>query len=57
VGHLRRLARALREQVALRTRDLESANIELLHAKERAELAAQGVILEDTKEGVRWKRH
>ena len=22
----------------------------------RAELAAQGVILEDTKEGVRWKR-
>jgi cysteinyl-tRNA synthetase len=23
----------------------------------RAELAAQGVILEDTKEGVRWKRH
>jgi signal transduction histidine kinase/ligand-binding sensor domain-containing protein/DNA-binding response OmpR family regulator len=41
VGHLRRLARTLGEQVALRTRDLELANAELLHAKERAELAAQ----------------
>jgi signal transduction histidine kinase/ligand-binding sensor domain-containing protein/DNA-binding response OmpR family regulator/HPt (histidine-containing phosphotransfer) domain-containing protein len=41
VGRLRRLAGALGEQVALRTRDLELANAELLHAKERAELAAQ----------------
>jgi two-component system sensor histidine kinase/response regulator len=41
VGRLRRLAHALTEQVALRTRDLESANAELLHAKERAELAGQ----------------
>ena len=41
VGHLRGLARALTEQVALRTRDLESANAALLHAKERAELAGQ----------------
>jgi signal transduction histidine kinase/ligand-binding sensor domain-containing protein/DNA-binding response OmpR family regulator len=41
VGRLRRLAGALREQVALRTRDLELANAELLRAKDRAELAAQ----------------
>ena len=41
VGRLRRLAGALREQVALRTRDLELANAELLQAKDRAELAAQ----------------
>jgi len=41
VGRLRRLAHALTEQVAVRTRDLESANIALLHAKERAELAGQ----------------
>jgi signal transduction histidine kinase/ligand-binding sensor domain-containing protein/CheY-like chemotaxis protein/HPt (histidine-containing phosphotransfer) domain-containing protein len=41
VGHLRGLAGALGEQVALRTRDLESANAELRRAKERAELAAQ----------------
>jgi ligand-binding sensor domain-containing protein/signal transduction histidine kinase/CheY-like chemotaxis protein/HPt (histidine-containing phosphotransfer) domain-containing protein len=41
VGHLRGLAGALGEQVALRTRDLESANSELRRAKERAELAAQ----------------
>jgi len=41
VGRLRRLAGALREQVALRTRDLELANAELLQAKDRAEHAAQ----------------
>jgi signal transduction histidine kinase/ligand-binding sensor domain-containing protein/CheY-like chemotaxis protein/HPt (histidine-containing phosphotransfer) domain-containing protein len=41
VGRLRRLAIELREQVALRTRALESVNSELLQAKERAELAAQ----------------
>jgi signal transduction histidine kinase/DNA-binding response OmpR family regulator len=41
MGRLRRLAGALRAQVAVRTRDLESANAELLNAKERAELAAQ----------------
>jgi ligand-binding sensor domain-containing protein/signal transduction histidine kinase/CheY-like chemotaxis protein/HPt (histidine-containing phosphotransfer) domain-containing protein len=41
VGRLRRLAHELTEQVALRTRDLESANSALLHAKERAELAGQ----------------
>jgi len=41
VGRLRRLASALQEQVALRTRDLELANAELLQAKDRAELAAQ----------------
>jgi len=41
VGHLRHLADALSEQVALRTRDLELANVELLHAKERAESAVQ----------------
>jgi signal transduction histidine kinase/ligand-binding sensor domain-containing protein/CheY-like chemotaxis protein/HPt (histidine-containing phosphotransfer) domain-containing protein len=41
VGHLRGLAGALGEQVALRTRDLESANAELRQAKDRAELAAQ----------------
>ncbi len=41
VGRLRRLAGALGEQVALRTRDLELANAELLQAKDRAELAAQ----------------
>jgi len=41
VGRLRRLAGALSEQVAQRTRDLEWANAELLVAKERAELAAQ----------------
>ncbi len=41
VGRLRRLAVALGEQVALRTRDLELANAELLQAKDRAELAAQ----------------
>ena len=41
VGRLRRLAVALREQVALRTRDLELANAELLQAKDRAEHAAQ----------------
>jgi signal transduction histidine kinase/ligand-binding sensor domain-containing protein/CheY-like chemotaxis protein/HPt (histidine-containing phosphotransfer) domain-containing protein len=41
VGRLRHLAAALSEQVALRTRDLESANAELLHAKERAEFAVQ----------------
>ena len=39
VGRLRGLAGALGEQVALRTRDLESANAELRQAKERAELA------------------
>ncbi len=41
VGRLRRLAGALGEQVARRTQDLETANAELLQAKERAELAAQ----------------
>jgi ligand-binding sensor domain-containing protein/signal transduction histidine kinase/DNA-binding response OmpR family regulator len=41
VGRLRRLAQTLREQVALRTKDLESVNTALLHAKERAELAGQ----------------
>jgi ligand-binding sensor domain-containing protein/signal transduction histidine kinase/CheY-like chemotaxis protein/HPt (histidine-containing phosphotransfer) domain-containing protein len=41
VGRLRRLAQTLREQVALRTQDLESANAALLQAKERAELAGQ----------------
>ncbi|HTB86582.1 MAG TPA: two-component regulator propeller domain-containing protein [Steroidobacteraceae bacterium] len=41
VGRLRRLAAALSEQVALRTRDLELSNAELLTAKERAESAAR----------------
>jgi signal transduction histidine kinase/CheY-like chemotaxis protein/HPt (histidine-containing phosphotransfer) domain-containing protein len=41
VGRLRGLAGALREQVALRTRDLERANAELLQAKDRAEHAVQ----------------
>jgi C4-dicarboxylate-specific signal transduction histidine kinase len=41
VGRLRHLADTLSEQVALRTRDLELANLELLHAKERAESAVQ----------------
>jgi signal transduction histidine kinase/ligand-binding sensor domain-containing protein/DNA-binding response OmpR family regulator len=41
VGRLRHLADTLSEQVALRTRDLELANVELLHAKERAESAVQ----------------
>jgi signal transduction histidine kinase/ligand-binding sensor domain-containing protein/CheY-like chemotaxis protein/HPt (histidine-containing phosphotransfer) domain-containing protein len=41
VGRLRGLAGALGEQVALRTRDLETANAELRQAKERAELAVQ----------------
>jgi len=41
VGHLRRLAGALGEQVTRRTRDLELANAQLRQAKERAELAAQ----------------
>jgi signal transduction histidine kinase/ligand-binding sensor domain-containing protein/CheY-like chemotaxis protein/HPt (histidine-containing phosphotransfer) domain-containing protein len=41
VGRLRRIAGELGQQVALRTRDLESANAELRQAKERAELAAQ----------------
>ncbi|HEY0802037.1 MAG TPA: ATP-binding protein, partial [Steroidobacteraceae bacterium] len=40
VGRLRHLAGALSEQVALRTRDLELANAELLQAKDRAEFAA-----------------
>jgi ligand-binding sensor domain-containing protein/signal transduction histidine kinase/CheY-like chemotaxis protein/HPt (histidine-containing phosphotransfer) domain-containing protein len=40
VGRLRRIAGALSEQVALRTRDLELSNAELLSAKERAESAA-----------------
>ena len=39
VERLRRLAGMLSEQVAQRTRDLESANSELLEAKDRAELA------------------
>jgi signal transduction histidine kinase/ligand-binding sensor domain-containing protein/CheY-like chemotaxis protein/HPt (histidine-containing phosphotransfer) domain-containing protein len=39
VGHLRRLATALTEQVAHRTQDLEQANTELLQAKDRAEMA------------------
>jgi signal transduction histidine kinase/ligand-binding sensor domain-containing protein/CheY-like chemotaxis protein/HPt (histidine-containing phosphotransfer) domain-containing protein len=41
VAHLRHLSAALSQQVALRTRDLELANVELLHAKERAESAVQ----------------
>ena len=41
VDRLRGLAGALGEQVALRTRDLESANAELRQAKERAELAVE----------------
>ena len=41
VDRLRGLAGALGEQVALRTRDLESANAALRQAKERAELAVQ----------------
>ena len=41
MGRLRRLARDLTEQVAQRTQDLESANSELMQAKERAELAVQ----------------
>jgi len=40
VVHLRRLALTLQRQVAARTRDLESANRELVQAKDRAELAA-----------------
>ena len=40
IGRLRRLAGALSEQVAQRTRDLEWVNAELLQAKERAEQAA-----------------
>jgi signal transduction histidine kinase/ligand-binding sensor domain-containing protein/CheY-like chemotaxis protein/HPt (histidine-containing phosphotransfer) domain-containing protein len=39
VGHLRRLAVELAQQVAHRTRDLEQANADLLQAKDRAELA------------------
>jgi signal transduction histidine kinase/ligand-binding sensor domain-containing protein/CheY-like chemotaxis protein len=39
VGHLRRLAVELAQQVAHRTHDLEQANAELLQAKDRAELA------------------
>ena len=41
VDRLRGLAGALGEQVALRTRDLETANAQLRQAKERAELAVQ----------------
>ncbi|MDP9088935.1 MAG: response regulator [Pseudomonadota bacterium] len=41
VGRLRRHAAILGEQVALRTKDLELANSELLKAKDRAESAAQ----------------
>jgi len=41
VGRLRRLAGALSEQVAKRTRDLEWANAELLQAKDRAEYAVE----------------
>jgi signal transduction histidine kinase/ligand-binding sensor domain-containing protein/CheY-like chemotaxis protein/HPt (histidine-containing phosphotransfer) domain-containing protein len=41
VRHLRHLADALSKQVALRTRDLELANVELLQAKDRAEFAVQ----------------
>jgi len=41
VGRLRRLAGALSEQVAKRTRDLEWANSELLQAKDRAEFAVE----------------
>ena len=41
VGRLRRLAGALSEQVAKRTRDLEWANAELLQAKDRAEFAVE----------------
>jgi signal transduction histidine kinase/ligand-binding sensor domain-containing protein/CheY-like chemotaxis protein/HPt (histidine-containing phosphotransfer) domain-containing protein len=41
VDRLRKLALSLSEEVARRTRDLESANSDLLQAKERAELAAQ----------------
>jgi signal transduction histidine kinase/ligand-binding sensor domain-containing protein/CheY-like chemotaxis protein/HPt (histidine-containing phosphotransfer) domain-containing protein len=41
VGRLRKLAGALSEQVATRTRDLEVANAELLQAKEHAEFAVQ----------------
>jgi signal transduction histidine kinase/ligand-binding sensor domain-containing protein/DNA-binding response OmpR family regulator len=40
VDRLRRIASALREQVAERTRDLEWVNAELLQAKDRAEQAA-----------------
>jgi signal transduction histidine kinase/ligand-binding sensor domain-containing protein/CheY-like chemotaxis protein/HPt (histidine-containing phosphotransfer) domain-containing protein len=39
VGHLRRLAAELSQQVAHRTQDLERANADLLQAKDRAELA------------------
>jgi signal transduction histidine kinase/ligand-binding sensor domain-containing protein/DNA-binding response OmpR family regulator len=39
VGHLRRLAAALSQQVAHRTQDLERANADLIQAKDRAELA------------------
>ena len=39
VGHLRRLAVALAQQVAHRTQDLERANADLKQAKDRAELA------------------
>jgi signal transduction histidine kinase/ligand-binding sensor domain-containing protein/CheY-like chemotaxis protein/HPt (histidine-containing phosphotransfer) domain-containing protein len=41
VGHLRRHAALLSEQVAHRTKDLELANGELLEAKDRAESAAR----------------
>ena len=44
VDRLRGLAGALGEQVALRTRDLESANAELRQAKERAELAVEAEV-------------
>ncbi len=39
VGHLRRLAASLAQQVAHRTQDLERANTDLKQAKDRAELA------------------
>jgi ligand-binding sensor domain-containing protein/signal transduction histidine kinase/DNA-binding response OmpR family regulator/HPt (histidine-containing phosphotransfer) domain-containing protein len=41
VDRLRKLALSLSEEVARRTQDLESANADLLQAKERAEMAAQ----------------
>ncbi|HUK02437.1 MAG TPA: two-component regulator propeller domain-containing protein [Steroidobacteraceae bacterium] len=41
VGHLRRLAITLQQQVAQRTHELESANLELVQAKNRAEFADQ----------------
>ena len=65
-GRLEEVSTEMRESLALTDEAIEALVVERTEAKKqrnfarsdaiRNELAAKGVILEDSKDGVRWKR-